>query len=203
MANTISLNWDNAPPAQGGGMGDHVPPGGYQLRVSKVRTTDTNTGKKMIIAEYVITGPEQQGKHINDNFVMPRPGTDDSWFPMQRFHQLLVCLGGQQLSGQQDLDLDRMIGLEFVAEIRDDKIPARGNYAEQVISRCNAYYRVGSEEANDLLRQPRAGGAVAAAPAPAVAAVPDSLSVPVPPAAPPTPLSASDDLAKELNALMS
>jgi hypothetical protein len=175
----LTLNFDDAPPAVGGaGFGDHVPPGGYLLTVKKMTVGDTSTGKKMIIAEYLTS----ENKRIVENFVIPRPNSEDSKFPLQRFHALIVACGAPNMTGQgpRNLDVAAVQGRQFVGDVVDDKIPASGNYQERLVSRPNAYFLIGSKEGNELLAMGNHGPVMTTAPAPAPAA----------PAAPPAPETA-------------
>lgn len=202
MANVITLDFKDAPPAQGGGgLGDHVTPGGYLLTIGKLSQSNTTTGKEMVNAEYRTA----ENKRITENFVLPRPGTNDSKFPLQRFHALLVSIGMAEQSGQASLDLDKMSGRQFIGDVVDDIIPASadGKYGERLTSKPNGYYKVGSEEGNKLLalsrgaitppaaqntQMPAQPAPVAAAPAPAPAPAP--VAAPAPQFAEPAPLMA-------------
>lgn len=187
MATVIRLNFDDAPPAQGGGgIGDHIPSGGYLLKVNKMSITTTQTGKQMIVAEY----RTEQNKRITENFVIPRENTDDSKFPLQRFHAFIVACGVTEISGQgfQNMDLEKMYGLTFVGDIVDEEIPAQNNYPARMTSRPNSYYRVGSEEATRLLALTASSvsAPTADAPAPAPAAPVTAAPIEAPTVTPPT-----------------
>ena len=177
----LDLNFDDAPPATGGGgFGDHVPPGPYHLLISKVGVIDTSTGKKMVTIEAL----NSDKKRITDNFTIPRAGTDDSKFPLQRLHALMIACGANDMTGKgtKPLDMAVLKGREFIGDVIDDIIPARDKYPEKTVSRLNSYYRVGSKEAEEAMAA--ANGPVLTTSAPEPAAQPENMSfADAPPAA--------------------
>lgn len=165
----IKLNFKGAPAAQGGGgLGDHVPPGGYLLTINKNTMVKTQSGKDMIVMEYRTA----ENKRITENFVIPREGTDDSKFPLQRFHALLNSVGVPDLTdaGDQNFDLDQMNGKQFVGDVVDEEIPAKDNYPARSTSRPNGYYALTSDEAKRLMDVAKPATVTPAADAPAAAA---------------------------------
>ena len=165
MANVVSLNFDGTPPAEpGGGLGDHIPTGGFKLKVAKMGTRNSRKGKNMIVAEYrTVEGgnvtPEWLGKRITDNFTMPTPGTDESDYGLARFHAFFIAIGGENMEGkgQSNLDLDKFVGMEFATEIIDETLAANGNNPARLLSKPLGYLKLGTKQAEEVLALPFSG----------------------------------------------
>lgn len=189
MANIVSINFDGTPPAEpGGGLGDHVPTGGYKFKVTKMGTRNSRKGKSMVVAEYrSVEGgnvpSEWLGKRITDNFTMPTPGTDESDYGLARFHAFYIAVGGENMEGKgsSNLDLDKFLNMEFVAEIIDETMQANGNNPARLLSKTTGYHRLGSKQAEEVLKLPFSGVVTVLNPAAVEAATPPAATT-TPPA---------------------
>lgn len=143
MANIITLDLRDAPPAQGGGL-DYVPPGTYRLRVdSTVYGNAKTSGRPMITISFRIAEGPHQGGRLNDRFTLPT-NDKDSKFGLQRFHAFLLALGAKVSQTAFKLDLDSLENKLVTAEVVDNKMPASTSddgrsFSERTVSRVAEY----------------------------------------------------------------
>ncbi len=139
----IDLDFTDAPPSEGGGLSDRVPEGDYRLRITKIESRNTSTGKPMMSASFVIADGQQVGKRLVDQFVLPRPRTDDSKVGLQRFHMLLVAAGMKQQAGRAKINTDNLVNKVVEATVEDRILQASndGRYPERTISSPVVYRR--------------------------------------------------------------
>jgi hypothetical protein len=166
----MEFDFTGAPPVQGKVGGDRIAPGTYLLEIGKLDPTPAKSGRAMITATLVVKndGP-YVGKKLVERFSFPRPGSDDSSFPLQRWHAFLVAIGMKERKGKLSLDIDTLIGKEIVAEVDDEFQEAKDNFPARTVSRPMAFHRTKSPEAENV-GQTTAVPAAAPAPAPAAAA---------------------------------
>lgn len=139
MAQNITLDFSNAPPAQPGQGFARIPEGQYPLRVSKLEGTQAASGRPMVRGSLTVTSGEMSGKTIGVQFTLPKDA-DDSIFGLQQLHQFLVALGMKPQDKNVTLDLEKFVKRELVADVQDDTIPARGQYSERIVSKPIAFY---------------------------------------------------------------
>jgi ribosomal protein L12E/L44/L45/RPP1/RPP2 len=142
MPKMLSLDFRKDPPSLGGGGTDRIPAGVYRLKITGVSdpSNKSSTGKPMPVIRFSVVGPNEIGKRIQDNFVFPVPGSEDSAFGMQRFGGMLQAAGVDVPTDRGfKIDLDRLIGKELWAEVGDNTLPANNGRAERTISRVVEY----------------------------------------------------------------
>src|SRR3990167_1647744 len=100
MAKDVIINFKGAEPVAGGRRYDRVPEGTYQLKIKKAVVAQTSTDKPAITVTHSIAKGPLSGKAIGDMFVLPRKGTDDSIFGVQRLHGLMIACGIVRQSGK-------------------------------------------------------------------------------------------------------
>lgn len=163
MARTVVLDFSDAPPAQGGGGFDHVPPGRYAVqltRISEERAKSSN--RKMIVAQWEVVQGEQTGKSLSDRFVIE----GDAKFGRQRLHACLLALMLPVQQKKIKIDLDTLGGRTCTALVIDEEIPASENYPSRMGSRIQAYFPIESPNgAAPKATAPKAAAPKAAAPA--------------------------------------
>lgn len=145
MANKITLDFTDAPPVQGGGRTDYIPPAQYMLQIDKAEKVKTKDGSKdMIVVSLSVAGGDYKGKRLIDRFTLPRAGSEDSKLGLQRFHSILLAVSGKDLTGKKtELNLDSLVGKKMLSEIADDEQPASedGKYKARTTSKPVAYYK--------------------------------------------------------------
>lgn len=147
MSREVTFDFTGAPPAQGGGTQDHIPPGRYIIRLEEITDGRAKTGKRMVTANFKVAGQmvegkavrgEYEGKRLVDRFVLDT----EQKFGFQRLHAFLLALKLGVKETTVSVDLDLLINRVCEAQVEDDKIPANDSYAERETSRINAYYAI-------------------------------------------------------------
>lgn len=214
MPDIIELDFTGAPPSEGPSFGDHIPPGVYDLKVAKMEQVTSKADKPMISATFRVVGGQETGKKLTDLFVLPRT-SDESKVGLQRFHMLLVAVGGKQISGKAKLDLAALVGRGLKAIVEDNVMPAKDNYPERVTSRPGTYLKREAVATSAAPTAPvpapaptapkpapvAAPAPVAQAPAPAPAAPVEEAAPWEAPAAAEPATSVADNIANDLDAL--
>lgn len=151
MPKEATIDFEGAPPAQGRQF-SHIPPGTYLLAV-KAELTDTSTGKRAVQATFTVQKGPQKGRKVGDMFVIPRKGSDDSPFGIQRLNALVVACGlKQQQKKVKGSQLAKAItDKKIVAEVDDNEMPATDSRPATMTSRPTNYYKVGSDGAKEAL----------------------------------------------------
>lgn len=134
---TVSFDFTDAPPAQGGGGADKIPPGNYRVKVTKFTDGQSGNGNHMISANYEVTEGGQQGKRLMDNFVLL--ADPEKNFGLRRIHQCFLALG-VNVQPKIRLDLDKLTGRTCIVRVVDDTLPAKGDYDERAISKIVEYH---------------------------------------------------------------
>lgn len=148
MPRYAEVDFTDAPPAQGGQGGDHIPPGKYLVEVKNVAQESARTGRPMFtVILSVQSGEGTQGKTLRDNFALPQT-QQDSKYGLQRFHAFLLALGLNISKPQIKFDLDRLTSLKAIVEVYDDKMPPREGYEERIVSKVSGYYPVTAASTN-------------------------------------------------------
>lgn len=164
MPRIVEVDFTDAPPAQGGAGGDHIPPGKYLLEVKNVaQEAARSSGRPMFTAIFTVKGGAEgtTGKSIRDNFVLPQT-TSDSKFGLQRFHAFLLALGLNVSKPNIKFDLDRLTGLTCIAEVYDDTLEARDGNRERVVTKVGSYFPVPASNGTSAApSQPQATEAIA------------------------------------------
>lgn len=183
MPNILTLNFDDAPPAQGGGA-VHVPPGEYVFKVGAVKIGTTKAGATMVNTEYVIAEGPHKGVKLYDRFPFPKTPAD-SKFGMQRMHAFLLALGARIPAGSFKFNFDSLTNKVVVCMVRDAKLDAIGSpndadyKPERTVSSPSEYFNYQewlSSQNGNVAAAMVAAGALPVAPAvtpvpPAVTAV--------------------------------
>lgn len=151
--NFIDLDFSHSTPVQeAGGFGDRVPEGGYVLEVQRAEKVDAQSGRPMVRVNYVVVSSpgreDYQNKRISEQFVMPRPGTDDATFGLDRFHGFMVACGAPQQNSARRIDLNNFQKRRIVSELHDDE------YNGRVRSIPVSYFSTASSEGAELLQRP-------------------------------------------------
>lgn len=150
MANTIDLDFTDAPPSSGGGgMSDHVKPGRYTFKIAEADTSTTKTGKPMVTVCFLVDdGGEFHGRKVYERFVIRRPGTDDTAVGLQRFHGLLVALGSPVLTNKKvkGFALDKIKGKRCLIEVSDEEVEAKDGYDARLTSRAMQFFSLKSAD---------------------------------------------------------
>lgn len=147
MAEVI-VNFKGADPVAGGPRYDRVPEGTYRVKCSKADSVKTQAGKSALTVTLSITKGPMRGKKVSDWFVLPRKGTGDSIFAIQRLHGYMVACGIKRQNGKVPLDkIARILsGRECVAEIADNLLGETDTQKARTISSPQAYYSAKSKE---------------------------------------------------------
>lgn len=172
MPRVATFDFQDAPPAQGGGGDDYIPAGDYLAKTTKIEDgTTKDGGKRMMVARIQIVSGDYKGSNLTDRFAFGGPG--DSKFPLQRWHAFLLALGAQIKGTTVKIDLDQLENRPLKITVRDEKSLYQGE--ERVQSRIVAYYSMSATTVAAQSSAPAAPAAEAAPPAPP----------PAPPAQPP------------------
>ena len=166
------IDFGDAPPAQGGGGSDYVPPGTYVLAIDKATAQMTASERPAVVVNFVVAQPPKfKGKRLQVWFVTPRQGTNDSKFPAQRLNALFIALGYQPMDKPQQASAitKALTGKQCLAEIEDQVQPAKGQYKERTTSNPVAFWHPKSEGGQKALakRKQQAEAPAAEQPAPA------------------------------------
>ncbi len=160
MPTVIELDFQGAPPAQGGSQVDHIPVGRYPLRVERVESGTTATGKRRVIVNFKVAAGSSNGSRLRDQFVLPAK-PDDSKFGLQRLNAFFLACGANVGEKKVKIDLDTFIGRNVAADVEDNTIPANNDYPERTVSAPIAYYPIAILSEKPVAAQPSS-----AAPAP-------------------------------------
>lgn len=140
MPRLVTLDFSDAPPAQGGGGSDHIPAGLYAWRIRGVEFGNSRAGRPMFTVRLEVAAGPKQGSRNIDYFVVS--GTDSN-FGKARFHAFLLALGAKvPPSGAFPLDLDLLNDRMVAAQVRDEVQAATDQYPERLTSRVDAYYSI-------------------------------------------------------------
>lgn len=162
----IVINFGDSPPAQGRGSFDHIPAGTYILDIVKGTQGTTSTEKPMVDVSFVVAEGDSKGRRVRSMFVIPRGGTDDSNFGIQRLNALLVACGlkAQSKTVKASKLLKAIEKKKVVAMVEDRILPAQGNRSETTISDPVEFHSLKSEAAQVYAEQ--RDGAMTAEPEP-------------------------------------
>lgn len=141
----VELDFSGAPPAQGGGESDHIPEDLYDIRVDDIENGKSKNDKPMITVRFKVADGPFANKRLVERFTIPRPGTDDSLFGLQRFHALLIALGFSEQSKRVKVDLKKLVNRVCTAEVGDETQAATEQYPERTRSRPFAFHPLGSQ----------------------------------------------------------
>ncbi len=165
MAGTkdTTIDFEGAPPAQGRQF-SHIEPGTYVM-VVKAELTDTSTGKRAVSATFTVQKGKERGRKVGDLFVIPRKGSDDSPFGIQRLNALGVACGlkPQSKKIKASAIVSAITGKKIVAEVDDNEMPATDTRPAMMTSRPTTYHKIGSDSAKEALSFAADGAAPKAA----------------------------------------
>ena len=150
----VVIDFKGADPVSGGRRYDRIPEGTYELTMKTATITQTGTDKPAISVAWRVAKGESKGKTIGDMFVLPRKGTDDAIFGVQRLHGLLIAAGvtkKMKKASTSSKVATMLAKRRVIAEVADSTIPASGNYSERIISSPQSYFAVGSKEAKEAV----------------------------------------------------
>lgn len=182
MPRLVTFDFTDAPPAVGGGSSDHIPPGEYKLKVEKVEDGTSSNGKRMVTASFRVAAGDFEGKRLVERFVL-QSEQGKTAFGLQRLHAFLLSLNLPVQQKATKLDLDKLEGLTFVADVYDDEQPARDNYQARTVSKVGVFRFEQARKSTEKPAAPTvAPAAEAEAPAEAVAPAPDPAPVVAAPA---------------------
>ena len=152
---SVEIDFSKADPVAGSRRYDRVPEGTYQLRIKKAIERQTGTDKPALAVTLAISKGPMRGKTIGDLFVLPRKGTDDSIFGVQRLHGMMIAAGIKRQKGKASAAsiAKALMGRELLAEVVDSSMPATGSYSERVTSAPQTYYKIGSKEAKEAIKE--------------------------------------------------
>jgi hypothetical protein len=133
--NVITIDFRNAPPSMGSQY-THVPPGTYGLKILSAKKTRTKANDRdMVEIEFGISRSSNAGdvgkKLMVERFALPRPGTSDSLFPIQRFNKLIEAISGNALTAEVSLNLDTFAGHEVLALLDEEDSTYEGKTRKQ------------------------------------------------------------------------
>lgn len=150
MATTIVVDFNDAPPEQGGRGSDKIPAGKYVIRVASFEDGVTGSGKKKVTGTYTVelgaqgaTPEERQafkGKRLIETFTLESDQPGVVAFGKKKLHACWLALGMVIQAGQQAYDMAGLVGRVCVVEVRDATMPASGNYSERVVSEITSYH---------------------------------------------------------------
>lgn len=187
MPRIVTFDFTDAPPAQGGGLTDHIPPGKYRLRVTNIEDGTAKSGKRMLTVSFEVASGDFIGKRLVERFVLATDKPGEVPFGLKRLHAFLLSLGLPVQQKSTKLDLDKLVGQTCDADVVDDKIEASEQYPERIVSRINTFH------IPEAATKPAAPKAQEPAPAPAAPTPPPA---PAPEPAPtPTPTPAAEPAA--------
>jgi hypothetical protein len=158
-----TIDFEGAPPAQGRQF-SHIKPGTYVMLV-KAELTDTSTGKRAVSATFTVQKGAERGRKVGDLFVIPRKGTDDSPFGIQRLNALGVACGlkAQSKKIKASAIVKAISGKKIVAEVDDNEMPATDTRPATMTSRPTTYHKIGTDSAKEALSFAADGAAPKAA----------------------------------------
>lgn len=142
MPPEVIVNFKGADPVSGGGKFDRVPEGTYHVKVIKADSVKTSTDKPALACTIAVSKGEYKGKKVSDWFVLPRKGTNDSIFGVQRLHGLMVATGMKRQSGKVKLVsiAKALTNRECVCEIVDSTLPETESQKSRTVSSPEKYY---------------------------------------------------------------
>lgn len=149
MPKVIELDFTDVEPAQLSGGQIRIAPGTYRLATS-LDSVKSSTNKPMVKGTFTITAGTEKGKKLFENFVLPRPGTDDSKFGQQRLLALMLAVGSHKPAGKVKMDLEKFEGKEVLGEVGDELQAARDNYPERTISRILQFHPLAAAQVNGV-----------------------------------------------------
>lgn len=176
MPRPVTVDFTGAPPAQGGGRADHIPPGRYPFRITRVEDTKSRQGNRM----WVVTGrvheqhPTEANKRLLDHLALE--SASGSKFGLQRAHAFLVALGSPPGERSVTIDLDNLNNVACYVDVVDEIMEATDQYDARVTSRIVAYHHPSAFAQN--------GGEKTATPAAAPTPAPTPPPAPTAPAEP-------------------
>ena len=150
----VVIDFKGADPVSGGRRYDRIPEGTYELVVKTAIVTQTTSDKPAVAVAWRVAKGEYKGKTVGDMFVLPRKNADDSIFPVQRLHGLLVAAKVTKRMKKASTAAKVCVMLakrHVIAEVADSTIPASGNYSERVTSAPQSYFAVGSKAAKEAI----------------------------------------------------
>jgi len=158
VAKEVVVNFKGADPVSGGRRFDRIPEGTYLLKCVKAEGFKTRTKKDALSVTMQVDKGPYQGKKVADIFVIPRVGTTDAIFPVQRLHGLMVACGVSRQSGKVMLSkIARVLkGRSCVAEVVDSVLPETDDNKERTVSSPVAYFSAKSKEGVAALKPPKA-----------------------------------------------
>lgn len=194
MPKVIELDFTGVEPAQGTPI-VRIAPGTYQMAI-KLDTADSSNGKPMVKATYTITKGPERGKKLFENFVMPRPGSDDGKYGQQRFHALLIAAGAKKLTSKVKIDLEKFDNRELLGEVNDETREASsdGKYPERIQSRVFAVFPLPKAGANGAAQPTAQAEAPGEDDTPTVETAPVAVAAPEEASVPQEALANVDDL---------
>lgn len=167
MSRVATFDFTGAPPAQGGGA-DHIPPGRYVMRLTKIADDKDKNQKRMVVASLEVVQGEETGKRLRENF----PIGVESKFPRQRLNAFFQALGLAVGEKIVKIDLDKLEGKLVEADVRDQIIAATENYPERTGSKVDGFFLVGSKTAMPTVSASTNGATATATAVRPAAAVP-------------------------------
>lgn len=159
MPRKITLDFTGAPPKQGGGGRDYVPPGEYAATLQSLDAEKSKAGKPMLKATLAIGAGEFKGRQLVDYFIID----GEKKFPMQRLHAMFLAFNLPVQEKKLSVDLDLIVGKSCKIQVTDEIQAATDQYKEQTNSKIVAYHTLSAHAA-----APKAA-AVEAAPEPVAA----------------------------------
>lgn len=173
MPRVIEIDFSDAPPVQeSGGSTDHIPPGRYLLKVTKVEETRSKEAQnRMFKCDFTVAQGPMEGKRLRDYFTVE----GGSVFGKQRFHGFLVAtdIGVRQAAVRFDLDI--LNNKMFVGDVQDDQMEANGEFSARTVSKIFGYFSIAQIKAEQAAKAQAAaanGAAPSAPPAPVAIAAP-------------------------------
>lgn len=150
MAKTMQLDFRKAPPSSGGGT-DKVPPGNYELVITKVSDPNakSRSGKPMLTFNYKIARGPEAGKRLRDNFLLPASAEDNN-FGLQKLHAcLLSCNLPVPADKKFSIDLEKLVGKRLLVSVADGVLPGQDGKPDRTVSQVDEYLMPRKVEADD------------------------------------------------------
>ncbi len=153
--NDIVIDFKGADPVSGSGRFDRIPEGTYQLKVKTADVRQTSTDKPAVAVSLTVSKGGLKGKTIGEMFVLPRKGTKDAIFGLQRLHGFMIAAGIPRQKGKATgLSVAKaLLKREVVAEVQDNDIQATEEYSARTTSAPQRYYAVKSKDGKAALKE--------------------------------------------------
>ena len=172
MPNIVTIDFQGVTPMNGGMGSDHIPPGKYAFKVSRLVSGQARSGATMMTGTFSVASGPMAGKRIIERFVLPKDENDQK-IGISRFYAFLLALGVKiRTDAAMRFDMDALTDRPFIGEVVDNEREANDKYPARTESSIDSFHPIGEATAGAApAPAPVAAAPVAPAPAPVAVAV--------------------------------